>query len=278
MKTFTKPFTLFLFLLIGFCARAQDKIGSVTGKISNAKDQSAVEYATVAVRSLKDSSVVGTTTTNAQGVFTIKGLAPGAYRLYVAYLGLKNTNKEFTVTPAVSTVNIGTLAMADDGLNLNTVEIKGDAPPVIVKKDTLEFNASSFKVRENAVVEDVLKKVPGMEVDKDGSVKAQGERITRVKVDGKEFFGNDPLLATKNLPADMIDKIQVIDQLSDQAQFTGIDDGNREKIINITTRKDKKKGFFGNSSVGYGTDDRYDANINVNKFNGDQQMSVIAQS
>lgn len=277
MKTFTKHFTLFLFLLIGFSAHAQDRNGSVTGKISNAKDKSAVEYATIAVRSLKDSSVVGTTTTNAQGTFTIKGLAPGAYRLYVAFLGFQNVNKDFSITAAAANVNLGELSMADDGLNLNTVEIKGDAPPVIVKKDTLEFNASSFRVRENAVVEDMLKKVPGMEVDKDGSVKAQGERVTRVKVDGKEFFGSDPLLATKNLPADMIDKIQVVDQLSDQAQFTGIDDGNREKIINITTRKDKKKGYFGNSSVGYGTDDRYDANINVNKFDSDQQMSVVAQ-
>jgi hypothetical protein len=277
MKIFTKSIPLLLFLLVGFYAQAQNQSGSVTGKITNAKDKSAVEYATVAVKSLKDSSVVGTSSTNDQGVFTIKGLAPGSYRLYAAYLGLQNVTKEFTLTATANSLNIGELAMADAGLNLNTVEIKGDAPPVVVKKDTLEFNAGSFKVRENAVVEDVLKKLPGVEVAKDGSVKAQGETVTRVKVDGKEFFGSDPLLATKNLPADMIDKIQIIDQLSDQAQFTGVDDGNREKIINITTKKDKKKGYFGNSSVGYGTDERYDANINVNKFDGEQQMSVVAQ-
>ncbi len=277
MKTFTKSLILFLFVLLGFQAYAQDRNGSVTGKVLNANDKSAVEYATVALKRLKDSSVVSTTTTNQQGVFSIKGLAPGAYRVYVAFLGLQNVTKDFNITATAANINVGELAMADAGLNLNTVEVKGEAPPVIVKKDTLEFNASSFKVRENAVVEDVLKKVPGMEVSKDGSVKAQGETITKVRVDGKDFFGNDPLLATKNLPADMIDKIQVIDQMSEQSQFTGIDDGNREKIINITTRKDKKKGYFGNSNVGYGTDDRYDANINVNKFNGDQQMSVIAQ-
>jgi hypothetical protein len=277
MKTFTKSIPLFLFLLTGFLAQAQNKNGTVTGKITNAKDKSPVEYATVAVKSLKDSSVVGTSSTNTAGVFTIKGLAPGSYRLYAAYLGLENVTKEFSVTATSNSVDVGELAMNDAGLNLNTVTIVGDAPPVTVKKDTLEFNASSFKVRENAVVEDVLKKLPGVEVAKDGSVKAQGETITRVKVDGKEFFGNDPLLATRNLPADMIDKIQVIDQLSDQSQFTGVDDGNREKILNITTKKDKKKGYFGNSSVGYGTDERYDANINVNKFDGEQQMSVVAQ-
>lgn len=277
MKTFTKSIPLFLFLLVGFLAQAQNKNGSVTGKITNSKDKSAVEYATVAIKNLKDSSVVGTSSTNTEGVFTIKGLAPGSYRLYAAYLGLQNVTKDFSITPTSNSIDVGELSMIDAGLDLNTVTIVGDAPPVTVKKDTLEFNASSFKVRENAVVEDVLKKLPGVEVAKDGSVKAQGETITRVKVDGKEFFGNDPLLATRNLPADMIDKIQVIDQLSDQSQFTGVDDGNREKILNITTKKDKKKGYFGNSSVGYGTDERYDANINVNKFDGDQQMSVVAQ-
>ncbi|RZK75963.1 MAG: hypothetical protein EOO92_15335 [Pedobacter sp.] len=187
-------------------------------------------------------------------------------------------NKDFTITAAAPKVTLGDLALADGGVDLQTVVIKGEAPPVSVKKDTLEFNASSFKVRENAVVEDVLKKLPGVEVAKDGSIKAQGETITKIRVDGKEFFGSDPLLATKNLPADMIDKIQVIDQLSDQSQFTGVDDGNREKIINITTRKDKKLGgYFGNTSAGYGTDDRYDVNVNVNKFKGEQQISLLGQ-
>ena len=111
-----------------------------------------------------------------------------------------------------------------------------------------------------------MKKVPGVEVAKDGSIKAQGETITKVKVDGKEFFGQDPLLATKNLPADMVDKIQVIDELSEQSQFTGVDDGTRNKILNITTKNGMKKGYFGNSTVGYGTNDRYDASLNVNKF------------
>jgi len=277
MKTLTKVVPLLLLLFSGYFAIAQSKNASVTGRIVNAKDKTPIDYGSIAIKSLKDSSVVGTSNTAKDGSFTVAGLAPGSYRLYAAYLGLKTVTKEFTVTASNNKVNMGDLAMEDGGLNLKTVEIKGEAPPVVVKKDTLEFNASSFKVRENAVVEDVLKKLPGVEVAKDGSVKAQGESVTRVKVDGKEFFGNDPLLATKNLPADMIDKIQVIDQMSDQAQFTGVDDGNREKIINITTKKDKKNGFFGNSSVGYGSDDRYDVNLNVNKFKGEEQMSILGQ-
>jgi len=272
-----KKSVLIAFLFLGYFANAQTKNGSVTGKLLSSKDQLPIDYASIAVKNLADSSVAGSSNTNADGSFTISNLAPGSYRLYAAYLGLKSITKDFTISASSNTVSIGSLQMDNTGLDLKTVEIQGITPPVVVKKDTIEFNASSFKVRENAVVEDVLKRLPGVEVAKDGSVKAQGESITRIKVDGKIFFGNDPLLATKNLPADMIDKIQVIDQMSDQAQFTGVDDGSREKIINITTRKDKKNGFFGNSSVGYGTDDRYDANINVNRFKGEQQMSVIAQ-
>jgi hypothetical protein len=283
MTTFPKHLLLIVLIFIGFSSYSQNKNGSVTGKVVNTKDQLPIDYASVAVKSLKDSSVAGVTNTQTDGSFSIKGLAPGLYRLTVAYLGLKNVNREFTVTAAVPAVNLGNVGMENTGVELNTVVIKGVVTPVVVKTDTVEYNASAFKVRENAVVEDVLKKLPGVEVAKDGSIKAQGETVTRVRVDGKDFFGNDPLLATKNLPADMIDKIQVIDLMSDQAQFTGVDDGNREKIINITTKKDMKNGYFGNSSVGYGTDagegtdNRYDANINVNKFNNDQQLSVIGQ-
>ncbi|KIO77957.1 hypothetical protein TH53_06595 [Pedobacter lusitanus] len=275
--TFTKNLLLIVFLLFSVSSYAQVKNGSVSGKVVNAKDKLPVDYASVAVKSLKDSSVAGVINTETDGSFAIKGLAPGPYRLTVAYLGLNNVSKEFTITASAPSVNVGTLAMENTGLNLNTVVIKGVVTPVVVKTDTVEYSAGAYKVRENAVVEDVLKKLPGVDVAKDGSIKAQGETVTRVRVDGKDFFGNDPLLATKNLPADMIDKVQVIDLLSDQAQFTGVDDGNREKIINITTKKDKKNGYFGNSSVGYGSNDRYDVNLNVNKFNQEQQFSVIGQ-
>jgi len=276
-RIFTPGLLLLGVMLFATMAFGQNNDGSATGTIINAKDKLPIDYATVAVKSLKDSSVVGSANTNTDGGFEFKGLAPGNYRLYVAYLGLKSVTKDFTVSNAGNRVDLGAVSMENSGLDLKTVEIIGEVPPVVVKKDTIEFNAGSFKVRENAVVEDVLKRLPGVEVAKDGSIKAQGETVTRIKVDGKDFFGNDPLLATKNLPADMIDKIQVIDQMSEQSQFTGIDDGNREKIINITTKKDRKNGIFGNSSAGYGSDDRYDVNVNVNKFNNDEQMSVVAQ-
>ncbi|WP_216848949.1 TonB-dependent receptor [Pedobacter sp. L105] len=282
MKISTKYLLLILSLFISVASFAQTKNGSVTGKVVNAKDQSPIDFASVGVKNLQDSSATAVNT-NHDGTFQIGGLAPGSYRLTVAYLGLKNFNKTFTVTAAAPAANLGNLAMDNSGLNLKTVEIKGAVIPVTVKTDTIEYDAAAYKVKENAVVEDVLKKLPGVDVAKDGSIKAQGETVTRVRIDGKDFFGNDPLLATKNLPADMIDKVQVIDLLSDQAQFTGVDDGNREKIINITTKKNMKNGYFGNTSAGYGTnngpetDNRYDVSMNVNKFNDNQQLSVIGQ-
>jgi len=272
-----KIFFTCLLLLSCSLIYAQQKNGTVSGRVIQSKDKKPVDYASIVVKNLKDSSVVGSGTTGIDGKFTFKNLQPGSYRFYAAFLGLKNANKDFTIQADRADINLGDIILEGSSIDLQTVEIKAEVPPIVVKKDTLEFNASSFKTVENAVVEDLLKKLPGVEVDKSGAVKAQGETITKIKVDGKEFFGNDPLLATKNLPADMVDKIQIVDELSDQAQFTGIDDGTRTKIINITTRKDKKNGYFGNSSVGYGSDDRYDINANVNKFNKDQQMSVVAQ-
>ncbi len=147
--------------------------------------------------------------------------------------------------------------------------------PIQVKDDTVQFNASAFKTKPNATVEDLLKKLPGVEVDKEGNVKAQGEDVQKVYVDGKEFFGNDPKLATKNLTADMVESIQVFDDMSDQAKFTKIDDGSRTRTLNIKLKKDKNKGLFGRALAGYGTNDRYETNLAFNKFRGDQRFSVL---
>src|SRR5688500_4141942 len=158
---------------------------------------------------------------------------------------------------------------------LEEVLVTNEAPPVTLINDTIQYNAGSFKTQPNASVEQLLKKLPGVKVEKDGTIKAQGEKVQKVLVDGKEFFGNDPKVATKNLPADAIDKVQVYDKLSDQAQLTGFDDGNSEKTINLTLKKDKKKGMFGKISAGGGDNERYQGRFNVNSFKGARQMSVI---
>jgi len=148
-------------------------------------------------------------------------------------------------------------------------------PPIRMKGDTVEYNAAQYKTRENAVVEDLLRKLPGVKVDQTGNITAQGEKVARVLIDGKEFFGNDPAIATKNLPADMVAKVQVLDKMSDQEEFTGIDDGDKVKTINIVTKKNSKKGYFGNISAGIGPDGKYDAGLNINIFAGEQQLSLL---
>lgn len=147
--------------------------------------------------------------------------------------------------------------------------------PIRMKGDTVEYNAAQFKTKENAVVEDLLRKLPGVKVDQGGNIIAQGEKVGKVLVDGKEFFGNDPAIATKNLPADMVARIQVLDKMSDQEEFTGIDDGNKVKTINIVTKKNSKKGYFGNASAGIGADGKYEAGLNINSLVGEQQLSLL---
>ncbi|WP_354360378.1 TonB-dependent receptor [Pedobacter sp. UYP30] len=271
-----KYFTLLVFLF-SFSAAFAQKLTNVSGVVLDASDKKPIGYASLAVKDLKDSSVVATSSTGDDGKFNFAGLKPGKYTIYIAFLGYGRITKDFILTAEKPGIAFNPFMLESSSLDLNTVEIKGQVAPVVIKKDTIEFNASSFKVIENAVAEDLLKKLPGVEVDKDGGIKAQGETITKVYVDGKEFFGNDPLLATKNLPADMIAKIQIIDQGSEQSKFTGIDDGSRTKVLNITIKKDRKYGYFGRADMGYGTNNRYDGSFNVNQFENEKKLSVLGQ-
>jgi hypothetical protein len=161
---------------------------------------------------------------------------------------------------------------------MEEVTVAAQRPPVVVNGDTLEFNAEAFKTKPNAVVEDMLKKMPGVEVDKDGSIRVNGKRISRVLVNGKDFFNGDPKMATRNLSADAIDKVQVFDKQSDQSEFTGIDDGNKTPTINLQLKNDKKNAAFGKATIAAGTKDRFDGQFNINQFKGDRQLSAIGMA
>jgi len=194
--------------------------------------------------------------------------------LSASYVGYNPAWIDVTLKQDDEQLEIGTI-IVHDLKSLADVTVTTKRPPVTVNNDTLEFNTENFKTQPNAVVEELLKKMPGVTVDNDGVVRVNGQRINRVLVNGKEFFTGDAKMATKNLPADAVDKVQVFDKKSDRAEFTGIDDGNSEKAINLKLKKDRDNALFGKLTAGAGTDGRYDAQGNLNKFKGEQQVSVL---
>ena len=204
-----------------------------------------VAAATVTIVEKKDSSLVSFTMTDNSGSLNLSGIPNGEYRLLITHVSYHNSNTFFSINDNNKMRDLGNIIMNDINKVLAEVVVTNEAPPVTLVGDTVQYNAGSFKMPPNANVEQLLKKLPGVKVEKDGTVKAQGEKVNRVLVDGKEFFGNDPKIATKNLPADAVDKVQVYDKQSDQAQLTGFEDGNYEKTINLKLKKDKKKGLFG---------------------------------
>lgn len=273
----TRIFTLLILLTtLGTAAMAQK--GSVKGKLNDTTYREVLSEATVSLLNISDSSVVAYTISNDKGEFEIKNIDTGTFRLNITYQGYQAFNKKIVITNDSFAINLATVYMDKKTTLLDEVIV--EAPPITVKKDTVEFRASAFKTKPNSTAEDLFKKVPGMQVDKEGNVKAQGEDIGKVYVDGKEFFGSDPKLATRNITADMIESIQVYDDMSDQAKFTKIDDGSRSKTINIKLKKDRRKGYFGRAVVGGGISPedkefRYDGSFNFSRFNGDQRITVL---
>jgi hypothetical protein len=267
-----------LFLVGMFCSLvgfAQKNVGgTVTGRLQDSSAKQMLADATISVLKAEDSASVAFTLSDAKGNFEIKDLENGSYRLLITYQSYQPVSKLFTISNTQKKFEAGLISMEKRSVLLDEVVV--EAPPIQVKNDTVEYRAGAFKTKPNATVEDMLKKLPGVQVERDGTVKAQGETVQKVYVDGKEFFGNDPKLATKNLTADMVESVQVYDDMSDQARFTKIDDGSRAKAINIKLKKDKKQGMFGRATVGAGTEGRYDGNLSFNKFKGNTQLSLIA--
>ncbi|GAB4046312.1 outer membrane beta-barrel protein [Spirosoma litoris] len=256
--------------------------GTIRGTVVDSITRKPLMEASVSLLLAKDSSLVNFGITDGDGRFEFPKIAVGQYRVLVTYVGYRGRSKRVSVTQNDPTVDVGAIDIVAQSQTLMEVSVQGEKAPIAVKGDTLEFNAGSFKTRPNAQVEDLLKKLPGVEVDRDGNVKAQGQAITKVLVDGKPFFGNDPKMATRNLPADIIDKVQLFDQASEQSAFSGVDDGDREKTINITTKKDKRKGSFGQQTIGAGPkpgdDARYSGRVSFNQFNNGRQISMLGMA
>jgi len=247
---------------------------SITGIIADTLS-SPLPSSTIMLLNSKDSTLVNFGVSDAKGNFEIKNVNKGDYLLKVTFVGYMPHTQRVTAPTGGSVLELGLIKMKPLTKELESVIVLGEKAPVTVKRDTIEFNAGSFKTNANATVEDLLKKLPGVEVETDGTVRAQGEEVQRVTVDGREFFGRDPKLATRNLPADAIDKVQVFNKKSDQAVFTGIDDGQSEKTINLELKEEKRNGAFGTMMGGVGTEDRFQARASINRFSKGQQLSFL---
>ena len=267
---------LILSLFIFFSIASFGQKGTLKGKLIDSVGGQSLRSASITVLDAQDSTLEVFGLSDDDGNFNLRGISQGQFIVKITYEGYKTVRKRITISKEKLIADLGNIYMKIKAKELDEVIV--EAPPMTVKKDTIEYNASSFKTKPNAVVEDLLKKLPGVEVDKKGAITAQGETVQRVLVDGKRFFGDDPKMATRNLPPDMVDKIQVYDAQSDQSAFSGFDDGTRTKTINITTKKDKRAGYFGKAMAGGGNDGRYEGSATFNRFKNNQQISFVSEA
>ena len=259
-----------LLLFVSRIAFAQNNY-AVKGVIADSVEHVKLQNSSIAVLQAKDSLLVKYTRAGEDGAFSFNGLAKGKYILLVSYPDYADYTQSFTLDSTKQLRNFGNINITPKSRLLKEVIIKGTAAQMKIKGDTTEFNAKAFVTQPNARVEDLLKQLPGITVDQNGNITAQGEAVKKVLVDGEEFFGDDPTLVTKNIRADMVDKVQVYDKKSDQATFTGIDDGKKEKTINIKLREDKKKGMFGKVEAGDGPQGIYQGELLFNAFKAKQK-------
>lgn len=247
---------------------------NISGKI-NDNDNKPLESATIYLIKVADSTIVNYSISDSKGQFDLKvKKQTEPTRLKISFIGFKNYSKDFQTIN--QSENLGNILLEEN--MLDGITIKGEAPPITIKKDTLEFNASSFKVNPDANVETLLRQLPGVEIDEEGKLTINGKPVNNILVNGKPFFGKDGKIATKNLPSNIIDKVQVTDTKTKQEELSGESSSSNESTINLTLQEDKNKGFFGKATAGYGTDKRYESSLLVNHFKDKQKLNVLASS
>lgn len=264
--------TLLLAIIAQVSLVAQDY--AVKGQIQD-PDKNNLIGAVVVALNPSDSVMVSYAVTDENGNFNMTDITKGKFRLQITYIGFGTLEKTVELTPQQKVLDLGLIKMLQEGAMLDAVTISAEYVPIKITKDTLEFTAEAFKTQPNAVVEDLLKKLPGVEVEADGTIKVKGEEVKAVTVDGKDFFGKDPKMATRNLPANAVKKVQVFEKKSKNAEFTGVDDGQEETTINLELKEEKRNGLFGNISGGVGTDSRYEGKSMINRFGPKTQVSII---
>lgn len=270
-------YLLITFVILSFSNNynyAQTRDYKIKGTLIDSIRNSFVEFATAAIIPKGSETPSKYALSDSKGKFEVAAPAPGEYTLRIEYMGYKPVVKNITIGTQRMT-DIGNIGMIEQINTLESAVVSALGNPIIVKKDTIEYNASSFKTTDTDMLEELLKKLPGVELDADGKITANGKAINKIMIDGKQFFLNDPSIATKNLPANIIDKVKVVERKSDQSRFTGIDDGNEETVIDLSIKPGMMNGWFGNATAGYGSEDRYQAAGMISNFKKTSQLSLI---
>lgn len=269
MKQLLLP--LLFFLVVCFGAQAQG-LYTLSGQVNSSQDSTAIPGATLVLKSLHYDALVQAVNADDTGNFHFTSIQAGSYHLITSYLGYLTDTTDVVITNA----NI-TLLISLKPKEMKDVVIEELLPRMEIKGDTLQYNANAFKVNKDATAEDLFKKMPGVTTD-GGTVKVNGEEVKKILVDGKPFFTDDPSATLRNMPADMVENIQVFDKQSDQAEFGGYKDGNAEKTLNVRTKPDRKQGTFGKLYAGAGTTDKYNTGGSFNLFRGNRRVSVLGMT
>ena len=265
-----------LFLLCYTINYSQNTI-ALNGKIIDEKTSLPLESATIYLKNVSDAAVLDYTISDKNGNFVLKmKKSENPVVFIVSYIGYTDYSEQ--LPDLKQDKNFKFVKLSENVSTLDEVVVKSEAPPIRIKKDTLEFNASSFKVRPDTNVEALLKQLPRVEIDEDGKITINGKTVNNILVNGKPFFGKDGKIATQNLPADIIDKVQVTDTKTKEEELSGQDASSNEKTINLTIQEDKNKGQFGKATAGYGTDERYEASLLFNNFKNTQKISLLGSS
>lgn len=245
----------------------------INGHVKGPKNL-ALPAATVYIETVADTTLVTYTITDTDGSFQLKGTSKAKrINLFISYKGFGTYKKQLLLNRLE--INLGTIEMKPQANTLSEVTITATRAPVVIKSDTLQFNADSFNTKENAVLEDLLEKLPGVKIDSEGNITVNGKPVNKILVNGEEFFGGDPKIATKNLPKEIIDKIQVVNTKSEKQEFTGEAGDPDNKTINIKIKEDMNKGFFSRLTAAGGTDERYVLSGIGNYFDGDFRISLL---
>jgi hypothetical protein len=272
-KTFLALLTV---LLYSFHALPQEKgRGLIRGQARDSAGRQPLADASVVLLLGEDSSIVGSTFTDSKGGFRMGGLRDGNYRLIITYLGYQQVVRRIVLKGPDIEVDLGAIDVHRTGLTLAAVEVVEQKSPMVIRKDTLEFDADYFKTRENALMEELLRKLPGIQIDRDGTIKLNGVPVKKIMVNGKPLFSDNLTLITRNLSAAIIDKVQLFDDRGDRAELPGRGHEPRDQVINITIKEDAKNRFSGRVVAGYGTRERFSVNGSLNRFTDKEHLSLV---